>query len=303
MRSPGARACFGDWPGSPAFTIAPGLGLPPDIPGTEAGPLRARQLWWVTTAGMTAGALALLIFTRGQADRRRRGGPSRLPHLYGAPLPHSDAAAAPPALARQFVATATVANFLFWAALAPRQAISTAASGTGLPEPATSGHNSAGPLAGPVWLPWRTASTSMGNGPLTAVVAGDFAQYVAACYRLNCSGRLRGDWQTSWRTGLTSFVKACAVQRRVIGALLMREIQLRWGRRNLGFAWLFCELLIFALPVLAMWSLLRTGIDRGGVPFIAFMWSGYLPILMFRHVTSHSLYAIRSGGGSSIIEI
>ena len=76
----------------------------------------------------------------------------------------------------------------------------------------------------------------------------------------------------------------------------MREIQLRWGRRNLGFAWLFCEPLIFALPVLAMWSLLRTGIDRGGVPFIAFMWSGYLPILMFRHVTSHSLYAIRSGG-------
>ncbi len=93
----------------------------------------------------------------------------------------------------------------------------------------------------------------------SAAVAGDFAQYVAACYRLNCSGRLRGDWQTSRRTGLTSFVKACAVQRRVIGALLMREIQLRWGRRNLGFAWLFCEPLVFALPVLAMWSLLRTG--------------------------------------------
>ena len=29
---------------------------------------------------------------------------------------------------------------------------------------------------------------------------------------------------------------------------------------------------------------------------MAFMWSGYLPILMFRHVTSHCLYAIRSGG-------
>ena len=73
----------------------------------------------------------------------------------------------------------------------------------------------------------------------SAAVAGDFARFVAACYRLNCSGRIRGDWQTSRRTGLTSFVKACAVQRRVIGALLMREIQLRWGRRNLGFAWIF----------------------------------------------------------------
>ena len=127
-------------------------------------------------------------------------------------------------------------------------------------------------------------------------MAGDFAQFVAACYRLNCSGRIRGDWQTSRRTGLTSFVKACAVQRRVIGALLMREIQLRWGRRNLGFAWIFLETLIFAMPVLTMWSFMHSGMDRGGIPFIAFMWSGYLPILMFRHVTSHCLYAIRSGG-------
>jgi cobalt transporter subunit CbtA len=100
-----------------AFTIAPGLGLPPDIPGTEAGPLPARQLWWVTTAGMTAGALALLAFTRGKLTAAAAVVLLALPHLYGAPLPHSDAAAAPPALARQFVVTATVANFLFWAAL------------------------------------------------------------------------------------------------------------------------------------------------------------------------------------------
>ena len=51
--------------GFTAFTVAPGLGLPPDIPGTESGPLLARQLWWVATAGMTAAALALLAFTRG----------------------------------------------------------------------------------------------------------------------------------------------------------------------------------------------------------------------------------------------
>lgn len=94
---------------------------------------------------------------------------------------------------------------------------------------------------------------------------------------------------------MTSFASAWAVQRRVIGALLMREIQARWGRRNLGFAWLFCEPLVFALPVLTMWSLMRHGTDSG-VPFLAFMWSGYLPLLMFRHVTGHCLYAVRSGG-------
>ena len=94
---------------------------------------------------------------------------------------------------------------------------------------------------------------------------------------------------------MTSFASAWAVQRRVIGALLMREIQARWGRRNLGFAWLFFEPLVFALPVLAMWSLMHHGANSG-VPFLAFMWSGYLPLLMFRHVTSHCLYAVRSGG-------
>jgi len=94
---------------------------------------------------------------------------------------------------------------------------------------------------------------------------------------------------------LTSFASAWAVQRRVIGALLMREIQARWGRRNLGFAWLFCEPLVFALPVLTMWSLMHHG-TNSGVPFLAFMWSGYLPLLMFRHITGHCLYAVRSGG-------
>jgi len=100
-----------------AFTIAPGLGLPPDIPGNEAAPLLARQLWWVATAGMTAGALALLVFTRGALTTVAAVILLALPHLYGAPLPDSDATAAPPALARQFVVTATVASFLFWAAL------------------------------------------------------------------------------------------------------------------------------------------------------------------------------------------
>jgi cobalt transporter subunit CbtA len=101
-----------------AFTVAPGLGLPPDIPGSESGPLVARQLWWAATAGMTAGALALLAFTRRKLTAAAAVALLALPHLYGAPLPASEAAgAAPAALARQFVVSVTVASFLFWAAL------------------------------------------------------------------------------------------------------------------------------------------------------------------------------------------
>ena len=83
------------------------------------------------------------------------------------------------------------------------------------------------------------------------------------------------------------------VQKRVIGALFMREIQIRWGRRNLGFAWIIAEPLIFAFPIIIMWSYMRSPYERG-VAMIPFIWSGYLPLLMFRHATSHAIYAVRN---------
>ncbi|HKS88437.1 MAG TPA: ABC transporter permease [Stellaceae bacterium] len=84
-----------------------------------------------------------------------------------------------------------------------------------------------------------------------------------------------------------------AVQRRVWGAVMMREIQTRWGRRNLGFAWLFAEPLVFAFPVLAMWSVIRSPIEHG-LPMMPLIWSGYMPLLVFRHVSGHALYVIRN---------
>jgi capsular polysaccharide transport system permease protein len=72
----------------------------------------------------------------------------------------------------------------------------------------------------------------------------------------------------------------------------MREIQTRWGRRNLGFAWLFAEPLVFAFPVIAMWSFIRSPVDHG-IPLMPMIWSGYLPLLVFRHVTGRALYVVR----------
>lgn len=92
-----------------------------------------------------------------------------------------------------------------------------------------------------------------------------------------------------------SLWRAWAVQKRVWGALFMREIQIRWGRRNLGFAWLFAEPLVFAFPVLLMWSMIRSPVEHG-LPVMPFIWSGYLPILMFRHTVSRALYVIRTNG-------
>jgi cobalt transporter subunit CbtA len=100
------------------FTLAPGLGLPPDMPGNDAGPLLARQLWWAATAAATGGGLALLLFTRRPFYAVLAAVLILLPHLYGAPQPPVGAATATPeALVHRFAIAVTVVSFVFWATL------------------------------------------------------------------------------------------------------------------------------------------------------------------------------------------
>lgn len=42
----------------------PALGLPPELPGMQAAPLQARQLWWALTVACSAGGLAALCLVR-----------------------------------------------------------------------------------------------------------------------------------------------------------------------------------------------------------------------------------------------
>lgn len=99
------------------FTLAPGLGLPPEIPGTESAPLLARQIWWLATAASTGCALALLAFARRAVWFGLAAILLVAPHLYGAPQPVEHASAAPAALTRQFVVAVTIASCLFWIVL------------------------------------------------------------------------------------------------------------------------------------------------------------------------------------------
>ena len=100
-----------------AFSIAPALGLPPDLPGMAGGDLQARQAWWVLTAAASAGGLALLAFTPGMLAKAAGLALIVLPHVIGAPA-HSDAAGAvPPELAIEFAVVSLITAGLFWAAL------------------------------------------------------------------------------------------------------------------------------------------------------------------------------------------
>jgi len=99
------------------FTVAPGLGLPPELPGAPAAPLLARQLWWAATAAATAAGLALLFLRRSPWSAVLGLCLIALPHLIGAPQLEHAHTEVPEALSRQFVALVTLTSLLFWALL------------------------------------------------------------------------------------------------------------------------------------------------------------------------------------------
>ena len=99
------------------FFVAPSLGLPPELPGTQAAPVLARQAWWLTAAGATAGALALLVWGRHWSLKVLALALLALPHLIGAPQPALHGGVAPADLARSFVVASALANAAFWLAL------------------------------------------------------------------------------------------------------------------------------------------------------------------------------------------
>ncbi len=72
--------------GFAAFFAAPGLGLPAELPGTEAAALVSRQLWWLGAVVATALGLALIVVQKNWALRAAGVLVLAVPHLVGAPI-------------------------------------------------------------------------------------------------------------------------------------------------------------------------------------------------------------------------
>jgi cobalt transporter subunit CbtA len=99
------------------FTAAPGLGLPPELPGMPVAPLTARQTWWIATAAATAGGLCLLAFRTAAWAAVLGLALIALPHLIGAPLAPEAHSEVPAALSHRFIVVVTLTSLLFWALL------------------------------------------------------------------------------------------------------------------------------------------------------------------------------------------
>ena len=103
--------------GFAAFAAAPALGLPPELPGTEAAPVLERQVWWLATALCTAAGLGLLFLARRIGFRVFGAVIAVAPHLVRAPQVDVQASAVPAELAAEFAAVSLVATALFWLVL------------------------------------------------------------------------------------------------------------------------------------------------------------------------------------------
>lgn len=97
-----------------AVTLAPAVGLPPELPGMPAADLAGRQIWWVGTI-LATGAGIFLLATRREIPAIVLGlALVALPHVLGPPVAVHGESAVPPGLAAAFVANSLAANAIFW---------------------------------------------------------------------------------------------------------------------------------------------------------------------------------------------
>lgn len=97
-----------------AFQLAPSLGLPPELPGTEAAAVEGRQIWWIATAISTAMGLLLLVLAQGILLKVSGLLLILIPQTVGAPQPLEHSALAPEPLITQFIVTTTILGAIFW---------------------------------------------------------------------------------------------------------------------------------------------------------------------------------------------
>lgn len=83
------------------------------------------------------------------------------------------------------------------------------------------------------------------------------------------------------------------VQRRVLGALLIRELLTRYGRHNIGFLWLFVEPMLFTLGVTALWTATKSA-HGSDLPIVAFALTGYSSVLLWRNMPGRCIGALEA---------
>ena len=100
-----------------AVNLAPAAGLSPELPGTVAAEIGARQIWWLSTVLATAAGLAAIAFRPGVPTSALGAALILAPHIYGAPALDTYFGVASPELAAHFVARSLAVAAAIWVSL------------------------------------------------------------------------------------------------------------------------------------------------------------------------------------------
>lgn len=92
-----------------------------------------------------------------------------------------------------------------------------------------------------------------------------------------------------------TFLQSFGIQRRVIGALMIREALRRFGHENLGFFWVMAEPLLLVLGVIVLWHIVDEG--NGKISVTPFALTGYSMLTLFRAHVFRALNFIRLNMG------
>ncbi|MCL4672338.1 MAG: ABC transporter permease [Sphingomonadaceae bacterium] len=76
---------------------------------------------------------------------------------------------------------------------------------------------------------------------------------------------------------------------------MIRELTTRFGRENIGFLWIMVEPLLFAGLIALLWRVTK-GPFEFGVDIVAFVISGYIPMVLFRSTINRAVSAFTANG-------
>lgn len=95
-------------------------------------------------------------------------------------------------------------------------------------------------------------------------------------------------------SSVRNFAATFNVQRRVIYALMLREMLSSFGREHLGLFWLMGEPLVLTIGVMVLWSLSGQEKQQASIGILPFALTGYTIITLFRHLTARLMVCARA---------
>lgn len=90
-----------------------------------------------------------------------------------------------------------------------------------------------------------------------------------------------------------SLYASLKVQIRIINALVMREVLTRFGRRNIGFLWLFVEPILFCVVISFVWAVIRERQIAASLSVPVFALTGYTALFLVRNASNRCSMAVQ----------